>query len=106
MSSKNNMFGCNLKNNIILENILNIENNELNKAIICQSNQLIKWCNRNRIVTIKPGINIDLQSDNINQTYTNPANISNDEHATMYVIGRGITNSDNPIKKIKEYLNT
>ena len=54
-----------------------------------------------KIVSIRPGINIAVNSDKLNQKYTHPNSIKH--HATMYVVGRGIINSNNPVEVAKIY---
>lgn len=104
MSSANNTFDLNVRNTMLHQYLEILELNPKVKsstAIICQDEELIKWLTSKKIVTIRPGINLDNHNDGLNQQYTHPNSIR--YPSTMYVIGRGITSSPNPLESAREY---
>ena len=50
-----------------------------------------------------PGIHFENSKDNLNQVYKTPQ-IARKKGADLFIIGRGIYLSDNPVKTIKKYL--
>ena len=107
MSSSNNTFDLNTRNKLLSQYLTLVNSHPIVKqtsAIICQDENLIKWLNDNEIATVKPGINLNTNNDSQNQTYTSINKINH--HAVMYVVGRGITESDkDKIETIKSYIN-
>jgi uridine monophosphate synthetase len=104
MSSSNNTFDLNVRNKILQQYLQEVEHNpqtDIQSAIICQDEKLIEWLTSKKIVSIRPGINIGTKNDKLNQKYTHPNTIKH--HATMYVVGRGIIKSNNPIEAVKIY---
>ena len=103
MSSDNNLFN-NLTDKIynwIIEEKNNVNNSIC--GIICQDEKYFNiYSNSKDLITIKPGIHLTNTKDNIGQTYTNPQNMIN--KPTLFVIGRGITQSEDPIGEIKKYI--
>ena len=103
MSSDNNLFN-NLTDKIynwIIEEKNNVNNSIC--GIICQDEKYFNiYSNSKDLITIKPGIHLTNTKDNIGQTYTNPQNMIN--KPTLFVIGRGITESETPIEEIKKYI--
>ena len=104
MSSVNNTFDLNVRNKILQQYLGVLELNpevKTSTAIICQDEELINWLTTKKIVSIKPGISLGRKNDKLNQKYTHPNTIQH--HATMYVIGRGITDSSNPVEVACKY---
>ena len=103
MSSDNNLFN-NLTDKIynwIIEEKNNVNNSIC--GIICQDEKYFNiYSNSKDLITIKPGIHLTNTKDDIGQTYTNPQNMIN--KPTLFVIGRGITQSEDPIGEIKKYI--
>ena len=103
MSSDNNLFN-NLTNKLY-DWVIQEKNNDKNSicGIICQDEKYFNTnTNNNDLITIKPGIHLTNTKDDVGQRYTNPQNIIN--KPTLFVIGRGITESENPIEEIKKYI--
>jgi len=104
MSTSNNTFDLNVRNKIMHQYLELLELNpdiKRSTAIICQDEELIKWFTSKNIVSIRPGINLGRKNDKLNQKYTHPNTIQH--HATMYVIGRGITDSSNQLAVAQKY---
>lgn len=110
MSSKDNLFNINTKNQI-LEMIFNdINNNPQSKisGVICQDLDLITYINShytNKLITIMPGINLELQNDNKGQQYRNPNNFNINQKPNTYVVGRGILLNKNIKHTLHKYNN-
>lgn len=97
MSSRNNFIN-NISNELYQCVLNEFKNNNNNIAgIICQSSSYIKQ----DIITIKPGINAKNKKDNIGQTYNNIHDLQ--DKPTLIVVGRGLTNAENPKEEIKLY---
>ena len=97
MSSRNNFIN-NISNELYQCVFDELKNNNNNIAgIICQSSSYIKQ----DIITIKPGINAKNKRDNVGQTYNNLHDLQ--DKPTLIVVGRGLTNAENPKEEIKLY---
>lgn len=96
MSSRNNLFN-NISKQIyeMVEKELKNDNNIA--GIICQSTDYFS----KDMITIKPGINVNTLKDNMGQTYTNINDLI--EKPTLIVVGRGLTNVEDPLVEIKKY---
>lgn len=66
-------------------------------GIICQSELYLKT----DLVTLKPGINAHNKKDNLGQTYSSINELN--YIPTMIIVGRGLTESKDPLKEIKLY---
>lgn len=104
MSSKHNLFNSILKNSILDIVLLNPDKFY---GLICQDLELIKLCKTSypQLITIMPGINLQKLGDNKGQTYRDPRNFKKEEKPNFYVVGRGITESNNLTQSL-EYYNT
>lgn len=91
MSSENNLFNQEYKNNII--DISNKYNNII--GIVCQNKM-----SENKL-NIVPGISLNNKKDNKGQTYHTP---QEKKFADILVIGRSIYKSENPQNEILKYL--
>ena len=91
MSSENNLFNQEYKNNII--DISNKYNNII--GIVCQNKM-----SENKL-NIVPGISLNNKKDNKGQTYHTP---QEKKFADILVIGRSIYKSENPKNEILKYL--
>ena len=96
MSSKNNLF-----NNDLTSNILHfVENNYYNVVgVICQNDKLYDL----PFISIQPGIHYSTLGDNSGQQYKNPLNMK--KLPDLFVIGRAITHSYEPKKKVQYFNN-
>ena len=95
MSSKNNLFQHNITSSIISY----VDKHRENVCgLICQSEELFSSIN---IPTIKPGINLDKTKDEKGQQYINPETLT--YKPTLYVVGRGITESIDPVFEVQRY---
>ena len=89
-----------LCNNYYIEESVKIANTHPNVlGVVCQHNP--KNLNKN-ILKIVPGISLNANSDNYNQKYNR---INNKEFADIYVVGRSITTSQNPMETLKKLKN-
>lgn len=93
MSSKNNMFNPILKNNIL---DIVLTNPSRFAGIICQDLKLTEFCKKEypELLTIMPGINLEKVGDNKGQQYRDPRNFDDKQYPDLFVVGRGITQSD------------
>ena len=97
MSSRNNLVNC-ISSNLYKLVSDEINNNNRNIAgIICQSDIFLK----ENLITIKPGINANKKKDNVGQVYVSIEDLK--YKPSLIVVGRGLTNSDNPKDEIKLY---
>lgn len=94
MSSKNNLF-----NPITTQSILSIvdDNSEHITGIICQSTDLFQL----PIPTIMPGIHLKKGTDGAGQCWRDPTTLP--FQPSLYVVGRAITQSDNPTNELILY---
>ena len=89
--------------NHISSELFNLVNDEINNnnsniaGVICQSDVFLQQ----NIVTIKPGINIRKNKDNIGQIYTSVKDLRH--KPSLIVVGRGLTEASNPEEEIKLY---
>ena len=99
MSSEQNLFTpiTNSIFNFVVQEA-NIPNNNI-CGIICQKE---KYFRNDKLLTIKPGIHLTNTKDNVGQKYTNPKYLQT--KPSLFVVGRGITESENPLEEIKKYI--
>ena len=96
MSSKNNLFNCDAMSSILHF----VEKNHNNVVgLICQNEKLYDL----PFLSITPGIHIHNEGDSKGQQYKNPHKMN--KKPSLFVVGRAITESDNPVETIKQ-LNT
>jgi uridine monophosphate synthetase len=93
MSSSGNLFTPVVKNSIL---DIVFTNPNLFAGIICQDLELIEFCKNQYtgLLTIMPGINLQTLGDNIGQRYRDPRQFTNSQKPDLFVVGRGITNSE------------
>lgn len=97
MSSKNNLM------NHISSELFDLVTNEINNnnpniaGVICQSDVFLQ----KNVITLKPGINIRKNTDNIGQIYTSIKDLKH--KPSLIIVGRGLTNASNPKEEIKLY---
>tara|TARA_R110002073_G_scaffold4953_11_gene31457 strand:- start:556 stop:1764 length:1209 start_codon:yes stop_codon:yes gene_type:complete len=70
-------------------------------GVVCQHKMPYIITRRNKLLHIVPGISLNMNDDNEGQTYSSPEERA---FADIYVIGRGIYESDDPVLSIKKYL--
>jgi uridine monophosphate synthetase len=102
MSSSNNLFTPVVKNGIL---DIVFTNPDKFAGIICQDLELISFCKYQymNLLTIMPGINLSSSGDNRGQQYRDPRTFSKGETPDLYVVGRGITNSENILSQLEYY---
>ena len=91
LSSTNNLINSEYKNGVI--NIANKMPNVI--GIVCQSKMTDYFLN------IVPGISLSVLNDNKGQSYNT---IDNRKFADIFVIGRSILTSKEPVKTIEKYI--
>ena len=92
MSSENNLFNKEYQNNVI--KIAEKYDNVI--GIVCQHKM------SDNVLNVTPGISIKDKNDSFGQVYNSPLDR---QFADIFVIGRAICKSDNPLKAINEILN-
>jgi len=98
MSSKNNLFTREVSNRIMdMITFEKLSGNNNIKGIICQNREFINT--DLPVLTIKPGINLSATGDTLGQCYSN----LNGDLPDMIVVGRGITESADPVSEIQKY---
>ena len=70
-------------------------------GVVCQHEMPFSDTRREKLLHIVPGISLNRSGDNKGQTYSSPEERS---FADIYVIGRGIYESDDPVDSIKSYI--
>ena len=94
MSSKNNLFNCDTTSSILHF----VEKNHKNViGLICQNEKIYDL----PFLSITPGIHLKNKGDNKGQTYKNPHNMY--KKPSLFVVGRAITESDDPLETIKQF---
>ena len=98
MSSRNNLFTREVSQKILdMVAFEKLSGNTNIKGIICQNSEFINTSVP--VLTIKPGINLSVTGDALGQCYSNLSGDLPD----MIVVGRGITNSADPVTEIQKY---
>lgn len=92
MSSENNLFNHEYQHRVI--EIAEKHDNVV--GIVCQHKM------SDKVLNVTPGISIKDKKDNFGQVYNSPLDR---KFADIFVIGRAICKSDNPLKAINEILN-
>lgn len=69
-------------------------------GIVCQSPKFVEIPD---IIQLTPGIQLDNVGDNLGQQYNSPEHAVMDRGADIGVVGRGITQSENPIAAAENY---
>ena len=88
----------NILNSLNTQQIIDITIRNKAAGIICQTPEnLPPW-----MISIMSGIHISQSNDRINQQWRDPRNIK--YKPTFYVVGRAITNTDDPIEELKKYV--
>lgn len=91
MSSANNMISSNYSSSIVDFIRKDRKNNELNLGgLVCQS-IIPKTIEPFEMLTMSPGININVLKDDQNQQYSIP-NLRSNRLGLFWIVGRGITN--------------
>jgi len=70
-------------------------------GVVCQHEMPFSDTRREKLLHIVPGISLNKMGDNEGQTYSPPKNKS---FADIYVVGRGIYESDDPVASVKKYI--
>ncbi|GLV34953.1 rudimentary-like [Carabus blaptoides fortunei] len=71
-------------------------------GIVCQSPKFVEIPH---LIQLTPGIQLDNVGDNLGQQYNSPEHAVMDKGADIGVVGRGITQSENPIAAAENYKN-
>ena len=94
LSCKNNFI-----NTLNTQNIISLTKYQNICAVICQHPEYVA----KNFPTIMPGIHLNKTTDGLNQQWRDPTKLQH--KPTFYVIGRAITNSENPESEILIYKN-
>ena len=86
-----------LMNKEYQKEVVNISENNNNVIGVVSQHKV-----SDKLLHFVPGISLNNNSDNLGQIYNKP---QDKEFADIYVIGRSIYLSDNPLKQIKKYIN-
>lgn len=70
-------------------------------GVITQKNEI----KDNRLLYFTPGVNINVKSDNLDQNYRTPDDAIVRDNCDIIIVGRGITNSQDPVKTTISYKN-
>jgi uridine monophosphate synthetase len=93
MSSSNNLMSYDyIEETLVFAN----ENKEIILGVVGQQKY------KKDFLLFTPGININETADNLGQNYKNPRDAKN-KGSDIFIIGRGICNSTNPLKEIVKY---
>jgi orotidine 5'-phosphate decarboxylase subfamily 1 len=71
-------------------------------GFICQK-RIKNVNNGDNYVYMTPGVNLASESDHLGQHYRDPRHVILKEHSDVIIVGRGILNSDNPLKTVQQY---
>ena len=70
-------------------------------GVVCQNEIPFSDTRKEKLLHIVPGISLNSRGDNKGQTYSSP---SEKNFADVYVIGRDICESDDPVASVKRYI--
>jgi len=70
-------------------------------GVVCQHEMPCTGTRRDKLLHIVPGISLNSSNDNEGQTYNSP---EEKDFADIYVVGRGIYESTDPVVSIKKYM--
>lgn len=93
--------GSLIDSNYVKETVkLASEYSDLVMGLVCQSPLLV---DKPEFVQLTPGVQLGIDGDNLGQQYNSPEQVVLERGADVAVVGRGITQADNPEEAAEKY---